>query len=451
MDKRYVRWVVLGLMVAWPGLLVAGGTELSLDEAVSTALASNPGVGAAAERVETARAMIRQATSAFWPRVGVSASYTRTDNAPQAFMMELNQRRLNMMDPGWNPNEPDDTDNVRLSVGLQYRLFDGRRGLQRAMAQTGQRAAAEQLDAVRNELIYQVASGYYGLLRAQAYVGVQRESVASLEENLRVAQERYDAGSVVKTDVLNLEVKLAQAREDLIRAENHVALAVAALNTAIGRDLVGKDGLSVDERTKAPGLPDLAISGFEQRPEYRAMMQHVRRHEQALVQAKREYVPKVNAFGSYDWDSEDLSDMEDSYMVGVAAEWEVFSGFQRPGQIAEAQAALRAARHDAERVEDELRLDLQQAVLTASEAYARMDVSRQSVRSAEEALRITSEQYRQGAADITVLLTAEVGLTATRTRDVDAYYEYLTALANIDRARGDLVRQYVDAKNSLQD
>jgi outer membrane protein TolC len=181
------------------------------------------------------------------------------------------------------------------------------------------------------------------------------------------------------------------------------------------------------------------------------MMQHVRRHEQALVQAKREYVPKVNAFGSYDWDSEDLSDMEDSYMVGVAAEWEVFSGFQRPGQIAEAQAALRAARHDAERVEDELRLDLQQAVLTASEAYARMDVSRQSVRSAEEALRITSEQYRQGAADITVLLTAEVGLTATRTRDVDAYYEYLTALANIDRARGDLVRQYVDAKNSLQD
>ncbi len=72
-----------------------------------------------------------------------------------------------------------------------------------------------------------------------------------------------------------------------------------------------------------------------------------------------------------------------------------------------------------------------------------MQVARKSVESAEEALRITSEQYKGGVADITILLTAQVGLTAQKTRDVAAYYDYLSALSNFERARGNAVSKYV--------
>ena len=68
-------------------------------------------------------------------------------------------------------------------------------------------------------------------------VEVRKASVDSLERNLGVAQELFKAGTVVETDVLNLKVQLAQAREDLIRAENAVQLALAGLNNAVGADM----------------------------------------------------------------------------------------------------------------------------------------------------------------------------------------------------------------------
>ncbi len=75
--------------------------------------------------------------------------------------------------------------------------------------------------------------GYYSVLQAQAFVLVQEESLTSLEENLRVARERFNTGSAVKTDVLNLEVKLAQAREDVIRASNGLQLAISMVASQV--------------------------------------------------------------------------------------------------------------------------------------------------------------------------------------------------------------------------
>jgi outer membrane protein TolC len=419
----------------WVVSTTVAAEKVDLDTCIRTALENSPGALAAMERVEASRAVIRQSEAAFYPQISVAGNWTRTDNPPQAFMMSLNQRTLNMADPGFDPNHPDDTENYRLRAGMKWRLFDGHRMLQRDMAKLGRDAAGEQYAAVRNELIYQVIKSYYGVLQAEAFVEVRRESVQSLEESLRVAGERFEAGSTVKTDVLNLEVKLAQAREDLIAARNAVQLAVAALNTAVGVDLVDGE-LTGSVSPAIPVLPSGQEMEFvSQRPEYHAAETRMKVARKAYIKALRAYMPAVSAFGSCDWDSDEFSDFEDSYLVGIMAEWDVFTGFQRPGMIAQRRAAWRAAEHDLEKIRNNLRLDLRQAYLNAEEAYERLQVTRKSIESAQEALRITQEQYRQGAADITELLTAEVGLTATRSRDVHACYAYLTARSNIARAR----------------
>ena len=67
---------------------------------------------------------------------------------------------------------------------------------------------------------------------------------------------------------------------------------------------------------------------------------------------------------------------------------------------------------------------------------------RKSIENAEESLRITQQRYQQGAANLPELLTAQTGLTGTRTRNVAAQYDCLTALSNLERARGQLVERY---------
>ena len=416
----------------------------SLEACVTAALDNNPDVQAGMERINAARYMIKEAKSAYYPRLYLAGSYAYTDNPTQAFMMTLNQRNLNMMSPGFDPNEPDATDNTRFTLGLKYRLYNGgTNAIGIEMAEVGKEAYEFQLRAMRNELVYQVTRGYYGVLQAQAFVQVQEESIRSLEENLRVARERYKAGSAVKTDLLNLEVKLAQAREDLIRAGNGVRLAIVSLNTAIGSDLIPQEGLPAQEQVEIDYIPaQLNYGDIENRAELMATRKMVSMKEQTHKKSRHSNYPTLDAYGTYDVDTGDLNEFENSYLVGVVAEWEFFSGFQGSNQNKSTRAEWQVAKYEEQKVYNNLRLDLHQAYLQSLEAWQRLEVARKSVESAEEALRITSEQYKGGVADITILLTAQVGLTAQKTRDVAAYYDYLSALSNFERARGNAVLKY---------
>jgi len=440
---RYLSYTIF-ILAIWIGTAVSG-SAVTLEACIRASLENNPDVQAGTTRIQAARYMIKQAQSAYYPRLYVSGAYSITDNPTQAFMMELNQHNLDMRDPSFDPNDPGDTDNLRFSVGLQYRLYNGGQNVLNIRMAEDQKAAKElHLASVQNELVHQVTIGYYSVLQAQAFVTVQEESVTSLEENLRVATARFHAGSAVKTDVLNLDVKLAQAREDLILANNGVRLAIASLNTAIGEDMIALDGLPVPYQEDLEEEPiRLDYTVLENRPELKAAKKMSEIIETSYRKASQERYPTVNAFGSYDVDSGDASDFENSYLVGVMAKWEFFDGNQRSSKALSAKAEWRAAKNEEKKVYNNLRLDLHQAFLKASEAWQRLDVTKKSVANAKEALRITGEQYKEGAADITVLLTAQVGLTAQKTRNVAAYYDYLTALSNFERARGEAVKKYV--------
>ncbi|MEI8351147.1 MAG: TolC family protein, partial [bacterium] len=329
-----------------------------------------------------------------------------------------------------------DIENARGSVIAQWRLYDsGRRGADRRAAQQGAQAAGYSLETVRNELVFEISKAYYGLLQSREFVAVREDSVRSLEEHLRLAGERVKAGSALKTDVLNLEVQYSQAREDLIRAKNAVRLARAALNAAIGSDLVKESDLQdlSDSRGQpvktGPDSPDT-------RPEWRAVQAQVAAAEAMTQRARREYLPVVNAFGSLDWDSEPFRTPERSYLVGAAVEWNIFDGFRNRAGLTRASAGLVAAQAEADKLRILLALDLTRSHLNEQESRERLEVASRSLAAAEEALRITRDRYQQGAAEVTELMTAQVGVTATKARQTAARYDNLIALADQARAAG---------------
>lgn len=421
---------------------LAGVFSVTLEECIDASLRDNPDVRAATERVQAARAAIKSARSAYYPTLTASSTYARTDDPTQAFMMMMGQRRVSMTS---DFNNPPDTDNLALSLGVKYCLYDfGRRGLSTEMAQGNAEVSRLVLRGLQNDLIHQVTRGYYTVIQANAFVTVQEESVKTLEESLRVAKERVKAGSAVKTDALNLEVQLAQTEEDLIRARNSVKLSLAALNTAIGTNLVDSAGIPapVDPPvSKPPESEDPSV--IRNRPELLAALKMVDVQRASLQKARRQYLPTINAFGSADWNSEVSTDFQQSYFVGVTAEAELFGGFRRGADVAAAGAQQMAAAADADKTANELRLDLTSASIQADEAWERLNVARKSIASAEESLRITRQRYQQGAADLSELLTAQTGLTGTQMRHVTALYDCLTARSNLERARGQLADRYL--------
>lgn len=444
MNMKLTRMMVAVVGVglgASPGLALAGAAAPALSDCIATALEVNPDLRSASARLDAARAAVKEAASAFYPQLGLVGSWTRTDNPPQAFFMSLNQRRASLER---DFNNPDDIENARGSIAAQWRLWDGGRSMaDRKAAGLGARAAEYSLDTVRNDLVFQITRAYYGILQARGFVAVREAAVKSISENLRIAAERFQAGGALKTDPLNLEVQLSQAREDLIRARNGLELAVAALNTSIGKPLLSLSDVpsmsDASDRSDQSDRPDQPAA-IDSRPELQAARAQVEMAVAMAKRARREYMPTLSAFGSVDWDSERFSGAEQSYLAGAAIELNIFDGFRTRAGVARASAGLVIAQAQADKLQDLLALDLTQARLNEAEARERLEVAGKSLASATESLRITEERFRQGSADITELMAAQVGLTATRTRQVAAQYDILIAQADVARARGELSR-----------
>ncbi len=444
-SAKRALFIFLYLCLVWMFVLLSARAEaVTLQACIHEALARNPDAKAAAMRVDAAQALITESGSAYFPQLSVAGTFAATDNPTQAFMMQLNQRTLDIRSPDFDPNDPGNTDNIRLSAALKYRVYDfGQRRMQTESAELGADAADFQLQGVRNELIHQVTRGYFGVLQALDFVTVQQETIASLEESLQIAQARVKAGAAVKTDVLNLEVQLAQARENLIRAQNSADLAIAVLNAVIGYDFISPQNQPAPEsKTLIPPPTDLDLSVIENRPEYKATSKMALAKEKEYLKNKRLYFPVINAYGSYDLDSGRLDSFEGSYLVGISAEWDLFTGYRDSAAIRGTKAQWRAARQEELKVRNNLKLDLKRAQIQTVESWQRLDVVRKSVESAEESLRITRVRYREGVASLPDLLTAQVGLTATRTRNIAAYYAYTVAMSNLKRARGELHTLY---------
>lgn len=410
----------------------SASAAVTLDDLVGAALSNNAGLRAAGLRVDSARAQAGQAASAWYPQVKGVANYSRTDNPPQAFFMNLNQRQASLQT---DFNNPDDTENLRLGFSAGWLLFDGgQRALMQKMAGLGAEAQGLARDAFVNGLVHQVAQSYHGALQARDAVGVAAASVRSLEETLRLARERVNAGAAMRSDALNLEVKLAEARQREIQARNGLSLAVAALNAAIGTQrltVADLDGSAVAKAATGP-----ATQSVDARPELKAAQMMARIKQSAYRKARKAYSPTVSAFGEADWDSEVSADFEDSYLVGVAAEVELFDGSRKAKGAAMAKAEWDAAQADVDQARQQLELDLAQARLMLADATARGDVARAGIASAEEAHRLARERYQQGAADISEVMNAEVALAAARMSAMATGYEAAGAEWNLLRAQG---------------
>jgi len=427
--------VILSLLAASSAAFAA--TErpraLTLPEAVQLALDHNPDLATAQQRLAAADAALRQAEAAFYPQLHVSENYAASDNPVQAFMMTLNQRAFNF---NANFNHPDNTENLNTKVLATYPLYNGGSDLAaRQAARLGTEARASSLNAVRNGLVFEVTRSFYTIGKARRFVSAADAAVTNMEANVTLASNRFTQGSVLKSDLLDSQVRLAEARENLVLARNALAISETIFRNVLG---VGEtsDVTAVEMQFRVPADSATGTLDVSQRPELFAAQKAVAAAERQVRAAVGGHLPRVNAFGSYDLDSGNAQRFEDSWTAGVSVELDVFDGFLVRGKVAEARANLDAARADLRRTELALQLEAKQAQLDLQEAHARLETTGQAVSQAEESEQITRARYAGGLALLTQLLDADSALTSARQRRAAAEADCAIARAALDKALG---------------
>ena len=420
--------VIVGSILACR--LAVAGEPWTLERALEQALAHNPDARLARNRIASAQAGLEQANAAFWPRLQFQSSYTRTDNPMMVFGSILNQRAFSQ---SLNFNDVPDVDDLNARGLVTMPLYSGGRNKAgREAAKANTEAAKQDNEAVRNALAFEVARAFHTVLKTREFIRAAEAAVNSYQTNLVIANRRLEAGALLKTDVLDIQVRLAQAQEDLVRAGNAKALATRTLRNLLG---VEQGDFEVAQTAPTPDAPQ--SMDFSKRAELAAARQRERAAEEQVRGARSGYLPRLSAFGSLDYDyGWKYDNGGGSYTAGGMLQWDVWDGNLTRAKVREARANLDSAREEQRKLNLALSLEADQAQLELKAATERLAVTSEAVAQASQSTEMTRARFEQGAALATQLMDAETALVGARVRRAEAEADQRIAIAALRKALG---------------
>ncbi len=414
----------------------------NLEQAIDYALQNNPNLQIMQQRIAQAEAQLGMVVSAFYPNIMSRLTYEHTTNPSRAFGMIIAQRRLNFA-PTTNFNNPGGTDNYRPEISAQISLFRGGQDyFQSKAAKFGIEAATLEKSAARNQLIKTVSSTFYAYLAAIEADKITDRSIDAVKKELQHSQNRYQAGTVLKSDLLSLQVQLAQAQDNKIQSANAIELAKTGLKTLLGINAAEAFEINSSENWQLPEdeitFESLLETAIQQRPEILSVAKRIQIAQQQLNAARGAYLPKADAYVSYGSDSKNLdySGNLDNFTAGVMLEMDIFSGFHDSERIKKAEHELAIAEKIAKQMQLAIENEVKSSHLKVQEALARIKVTASSVLAAEEAFRLVNEQRKAGVVTVTRYIEAEVARDKSHARNIAARYDALRAQVELNQAIG---------------
>jgi outer membrane protein TolC len=418
------------------GQTLPQGRPLTFEEALQRATESNEALKAAAARVRESESRVSEARSSFLPAADASFLYTPAQQAaalripagifgPDEQSLRANFVRENVL-------RFDVTQPIYAGGRLQHAL-----GVSLSQADS----ASHQLERARQALTFEVVQTYYGALLQQQGIVVAEEGLRRAQQQLKIAQTRFEAGSAARLDVLRAEVEVANAKALLIRARSSATTAMQALRAVMSDDsstpftLIG----SLDEETKVPDSAEL-LARLPQRADVMALAAQRESAVRSKKLATADLKPVVAFTGSLQYQQDGLNQFwhgdNRSFQAALAVRVPLFSAPRVAAQKAAATAREQQAGHAINATLDAARLELTSAYEELASAREIVEVQRKAVQLAREGLSIAEVSYENGAITATELNDARVSLLQTEWALAQAKYGVIVAGAKTRFAAG---------------
>ena len=409
---------------------------LSLSEAVRTALAQQPALRQSQAGTDAAYARADETRSPLLPQVSASAIYSR-------------QTGNFVARPGQLPNT------FNSSAGASFRSFNFFQfgaaasqliwdfGLTLDRWRAAQAIAAAQLateEAFRLFTILNVQVSYLNAGARRDLVQVARETLANQELHLKQITGFVQVGTRPEIDLAQARTDEANARVQLITAENNYAISKAQLNQAMGVEGptdydVGNDTIppfAQEDQLLAP-LLDLAL---HTRPEFVSADQQVRAQELTIASVRGAYFPSLGAGFTFSDNGPRLDSLTWNWTAQATLQWNLFQGFLTNSQMHEARANLIVFQTQRDILRQQVRLEVETDRLVVLAAKEALGAAEEALTNARIRLRLAERRYQTGVGSVIELSDAQVAATAAAAQEVGARFNLAIARAQLLKAIG---------------
>jgi outer membrane protein TolC len=419
------------------------GQHLTLTDAIETAFRQQPRLRVYLESVEQARRGEDIAFAPFLPMT--SAGY-----AVGGFNLNVGGNTL-PTGPGTGfgflPALGSVPFGLNLNTGyeladlkLQWLICDfGRR-----LGKYRQAGLATEIAQLQSQRAYQTVANevsvtYYQVLRTRALLKTARDAVRRSEDDLDVAKKLAKGGALEKEKVLRAEVQLADSRRQVDVTEGAEAVAVAALNLAIGLNVNAPTDVreSSDIPIFAQSLTECLQIAVGQRREFQVARQTIQVADEGRQVARADFAPRIMAEGALiDFQQSAPRGHADLAVGGIKLEWGLFEGGKRVAEMRMSDSKTRAAMAQAESIADTIAFQVTEAYRNLITARRGIDRSRPAVTQSEENYRLVQARARQGDATSAEITDAQSTLTRAQQDHLNSIHDYLIAMVRLEYAMG---------------
>jgi TolC family type I secretion outer membrane protein len=397
-------------------LVFAAPVELSIQDSLDYALKNNPSIQIANEDKKKSEFSVWESKAGKMPTVSLNSGYTYSGSLQDSSTKD-----------GFNN-----------SLRMNWSLYSGGRTEAKiAQAELGVQTADLNVAKSKQQLALDTTTNYYSVLEAKNMRDVNQDTVNNLKAHLNIVQAKYQEGVSAKSEVLRAEVEVANAEQNLIKAQNQYDLAVASLLTTMNMDagteiqLKGELAYKADSRT----LEEAIALAKQNRPEIAQAQINIDSAQKGMEIAESSNRPTVSLSASTSG-SDFLPTNDNSWSVGASASWNVFDGGVTKSQINQAGTSVAKAKLQAEQTADSIEQEVRQSYLSMKEAEKRLSTTEVTVNKAQEDLYIAQETYKAGVNTNLDVFDAQLAFTQAKTNHVQALYDYNVNKAKLYKAMG---------------
>src|SRR5579872_2347269 len=390
-------------------------TLITLDEAITLALANSPTLQAARTTVPQSQA--QEITARMRPNPVLSWDA--------------------LFIPIFSPGDFSESfvNNVQqFDIGVGYLIERGHKRQARLQAARDATAVTQsQLYDAERTLTLNVAQQFVNALLAKSNFEFAQQDLASFQETVNISQERYKAGDISEGDLLKIKLQLLQFQTDLASARIARAQALGTLRQLIGFQAVPGNYDVAGELAFQPltvGREDLQARALHERPDLKAAQQGVTAAGSQVALAKANGKQDLDTAFTFSHVS-GASSGSVSFSIPLA----IFNRNQ--GEIARTRFALTQAQLTEKAAEETVFTDVSNAYEATKTNQEIVELYQSGyLNQAQQSRDISEYAYKRGAAALLDLLDAERSYRSTQLAYRQALATYMLSLEQLREAVG---------------
>jgi outer membrane protein, adhesin transport system len=412
----------------------ASGLEAreALAESVQAALTANPEVQIAKAREDDARYGVNEARAAYLPRVDISAS-----TGPEYTVPDGNS--------GVYERRGDATITSRqLLWDFGLTLNDIRRA--RKVFEAASEATRERVE----DISFQIATSFVGVLQRQRLVELTQDNVKAHEKILRIVSTQKELGLSTGADVSRVDAQLSRIQSTLLDRQSELEQAKETFRRLTGR-LPGS--------LMEPPLPDAVLPMdadaaaaliAERNPKLKQVIASRASIERQLSSNNANFLPRVEleVQGNYKNDVQGNTNRNMDARALVQMRYNLFNGGADKAVSNRLKARIREQDFEVERVKREVEQDIRSDFSALRASRDKVSRINSEVESAAKVVELYLEQFKTSKRSAFDLLESQQALFGARSTQIGNQYQAMLSGYRVLQKLGLLFTTIVEAPPS---